>query len=173
MSVGNYSETETWADIEASRAFYVDALKFDLVGSAFDQTELTTPLSRSERALWHESRTRLTQLFSQLDSLRDLRPDWDSYGASTPAMRTIWEAQAALEQFAPTGLLPTRFVPSAEGGVGMIFTRADRYADLEFLNSGEVLAARYQGNQEPEVWESTDIAETVAHLTRFFGLANG
>jgi hypothetical protein len=88
-------------------------------------------------------------------------------------MRTLWEAKEALERFARTGLLPSKMVPSAEGGVGMIFTRADRYADVEFLNNGEVLAAQYRGDQEPDVWEASDVRATVRRLTDFFSVTEG
>jgi hypothetical protein len=88
-----------------------------------------------------------------LNDMSDLSWNWDTYGADPPAPQTINQALELLVHLEQRSFAPTRVVPSAEGGVAVLFTRGDRYADIEFLNTGEVLAVTYAGKAEPDVWE--------------------
>ena len=69
-------------------------------------------------------------------------------------------------------LVPTRIVPSAEGGIAVCFVHGDRYADLECLNSGEILAVTYRGVAEPLVWEvapeSATLRTAIEHIRAHF-----
>ena len=40
--------------------------------------------------------------------------------------------------------------------MAICFVNEQRYADIEFLNSGEILAVTYTGVAEPNVWEIND-----------------
>ena len=47
-------------------------------------------------------------------------------------------------------------VPSAEGGLAISFREGEKYSDIEFLNSGEILAVIHDKGEEPLVWEISD-----------------
>jgi len=85
--------------------------------------------------------------------LGQLPPGWDSYSADPPnrdAQVSAWQVISALESRA---LPPTRVVASSEGGVAICFVKGNRYADIECLNSGEILAVMYEATNEPHAWE--------------------
>ena len=94
----------------------------------------------------HEARERLA-------TAKTLQPNWDSYGAEPPNKRSRAVAVRILDVLQQKSIPPTRLVASAEGGIGIVFTDGDRYADIECLNSGEIMVAAYSGQQVPEVWE--------------------
>jgi hypothetical protein len=106
-----------------------------------------------------------------LKRMRGLSKNWDTYGAEPPTTETIAHALKLLIRLQREAFTPTRIVPSSEGGVAVFFTRGGRYADIEFLNTGEVLAVTYTGKAEPDVWEITgeplepDIRRIRNHLT--------
>jgi hypothetical protein len=50
-------------------------------------------------------------------------------------------------------LLPSKVVASAEGGVAICFASQEKYADVECLNSGAILAVKSRRGGLPEVWE--------------------
>jgi hypothetical protein len=73
-----------------------------------------------------------------------LSPEWPEDSIASPTPRASASADCALRLLAGLGLQPTRLSPSPEGGVCIAFSQWDRYADLQFLNSGEVVAT-YSG----------------------------
>jgi hypothetical protein len=88
----------------------------------------------------------------KLEDMNKLLRNWNSYGAEPPNDESRTRATKVLtvlqDQFFP----PTKVVPSSEGGVAICFIKDDRYADIEFLNTGEILAVTYRGVEEPTVW---------------------
>jgi len=90
---------------------------------------------------------------AQLRNLSSLKPGWDSYGAEVPNEGSLSVASRVLKALRSLNLPPTRVVPSSEGGVSFCFVQGEAYADIECLNSGEILAAAYRGTLEPRVWE--------------------
>ena len=87
-----------------------------------------------------------------------MAPNWDSYGAEPPNVQSSESAGRILSLLQQQLMSPTSLVASAEGGVGIIFSDAEKYADIECLNSGEILMAMYIGREPPVVREigSTD-----------------
>ena len=69
-----------------------------------------------------------------------LPPNWSEESVEAPGIRTSRLADCALRQLAEIGLRPDHMLPCVEGGVRFAFRRQDRYADIEFLNNGEVVA---------------------------------
>ena len=82
----------------------------------------------------------LRRFDEQVDALRKLPNDWDSYGAPPPSIKTSKGAKVALRVLLHQGLQPSRVTPSGEGGVALVFINDSRYADIEFLNTGDILA---------------------------------
>ena len=92
-------------------------------------------------------------LDEQLQRLATVERNWDSYGADAPNEAALVSARDILKILEFAAFPPTRIVPSAEGGAGICFVEGENYADIECLNTGEILAAMYCGQAEPTVWE--------------------
>jgi hypothetical protein len=86
-----------------------------------------------------------------IDLLR-LPNDWNSFGAESPARNAIAVAGRVIDSLIRTNLVPDAVLPSAEGGVAICFVRDNRYADIECLNSGEILAVKSTRNEQPHAW---------------------
>lgn len=89
-----------------------------------------------------------------LRSLRELGTGWDSYEAPPPSDLSLGLADKFLDLLSNERMLPASIVASAEGGVGICFKTSDSYADIEFLNSGEIVGVYYSGGTPPHVWET-------------------
>lgn len=99
---------------------------------------------------------RRRDLQKKIDQMSKMRANWDTYGAEPPNTGTIQFASKLLALLEELEFLPTDAVASAEGGVALSFTAPYRYADIEILNSGEILAVTFIRQQEPVVWEVRD-----------------
>lgn len=73
-------------------------------------------------------------------------------GVAPPEPATQALASVMLQQLQADELPPTRIVASAEGGVAICFVSGDKYADVEFLNSGEILGVVSNRHDRPTVW---------------------
>lgn len=80
-----------------------------------------------------------------------LPPNWSEESIEAPGIRTSRLADCALRQLAEIGLRPDHMLPCVEGGVRFAFRRQGRYADIEFLNNGEVVA-NCSGGEVPRCW---------------------
>jgi hypothetical protein len=69
-----------------------------------------------------------------------LTPEWPAESVAVPGDRARRAAECSLGRLADSGLRPDRVFPSLDGGVALAFAAGDRYAEVEFLDSGEVLA---------------------------------
>jgi len=119
--------------------------------------QLTEPSSNEPRARLNSldkfielvfSTSRFLQTESQYQKLRSnivfcshLNDDWNSYGAEKPTVRTIQAVNRLLSRLHIEFFLPTRVIPSAEGGVAAYFSADDKTSYLEYRNSGEVILA--------------------------------
>jgi len=90
---------------------------------------------------------------NKLRAMESLENNWDTYGAEAPSIATISNAIDLLVRMEHVNFLPSDVLASSEGGVALSFKSATRYADIEFLNSGEVLAVVAEGSDQPVVWE--------------------
>ena len=95
------------------------------------------------------------KLHEELDQLKSLPPDWDSYGADPPNGAALAAAGAILQGLRSAELAPDLVLPSAEGGVAIAFVRGDRYADVECLNDGDVLIGLSDDRGAHRVWETS------------------
>jgi hypothetical protein len=92
------------------------------------------------------------ELCAMMNQLASLPPNWDTFETERPSQQAIAAATGIAESFINFGLVPDAIVPSAEGGVAVCFLRNQKYADIECLNSGEVLAVRYSSQDDPQAW---------------------
>jgi hypothetical protein len=118
--------------------------------------------------------------FAKLTAIRNdpsLRPD----DAEKPSEYAMAWASAMLEQLLVDELLPTRVVASAEGGIAICFANGNKYADVEFLNTGEILGVVSNRRDRPVAWEvgtnSADMASASVRIREFLSgsatVANG
>lgn len=100
--------------------------------------------------------------FAKLQSLPKDRSLWPT-GSAAPATHTQARAWLMLRDLESQEFPPTRVVASAEGGVAICFIRGDKYADVEFLNTGEILGVVSNRRDRPVVWE---LEQTSRNFTR-------
>lgn len=108
-------------------------------------------------AQWH-LRVRFDSQLAKLKSLAYLSKGWDGYVAERPTNEALGIASNALHLMYASRLEPTDVIPSAEGGVAIVFSSATTLAQVEFLNGNEIVWVGYHGKNEPEagVFDLTD-----------------
>jgi hypothetical protein len=89
----------------------------------------------------------------KLLAMGSLKDNWDTYGAEAPSAESLYNAVDLLVRMEQMSFLPSDVLASSEGGVALSFKSETRYADIELLNSGEVLAVIAEGSHQPHVWE--------------------
>jgi len=94
------------------------------------ETRQSTPLSPS----W------LPEARRQLAGL-GLPPAWPEDSVEAPSLRASKAADCTLRHLAEIGLEPAWMLPSPEGGVCIAFASEGRYADIQFLNRGDIVAS--------------------------------
>jgi hypothetical protein len=95
---------------------------------------------------------RQANLLTQLSSVPD---DWNGYGSPAPSTEAIRVAKTILNTLWTERLLPRRVLPSAEGGVALVFSSAnENRAVIETLNSNEAFILVYDraGNSRTLDW---------------------
>jgi hypothetical protein len=108
---------------------------------------VTPPVQESSDAA-----KRIAVLWETVDDMRRLQADWNGYNSDPPNEFARDLAKQIL--LSTTNILvPTRVAPSAQGGVGICFYGRNKYADIECLNTGEILATLSDGVGRPEVWD--------------------
>jgi hypothetical protein len=144
----------------------LDALLHDLLPIAETGAERSGAMAED----WAE-------MNKQLDKLKDLTFGWDSYDAEPPNDTSFAWARKVLVALMEFNFEPTKITASVEGGIGFIFTRQDRYADIECLNSGALVAVMYDSQSEPAVWrvspDSKSIIEALEKRGRELNVVHG
>lgn len=108
----------------------------------------------------------------ELDALRRLPADWDSYGSPPPnetAMSNLAVILRRLYEIDDGQILS--IVPSAEGGCAVCFVEDARYADIECFNDGNVLAVISEGTGTPDVWpvRMDEIGDALQRIRAYLG----
>jgi hypothetical protein len=107
----------------------------------------------------------------QLDELRWMTLEDTGAVAEVPNETSIDRAQEVLLAATRGDVQPLRVVPCADGGVTVIFDKFERFAVLDFFNTGEVVLARSSGpgtTTAVEVEWNKDSANWVAKELREF-----
>jgi len=132
-----------------------------------EKTEAVDSTAADDRSKPRGSTASPAEYHDALEALRDLRQDWNTYGAAPPNDTAISLAKRVLRCLAACGLRPHRVNPSAEEGVCISFRNGRLYADVECFNTGEVAAATSDGLGQHAVWEVTPDREAIERtLTR-------
>src|SRR4051794_25290904 len=101
----------------------------------------TRPLTTASPSWLPEARHRLASL--------GLSPEWPEESMEAPSSRASRAADCTLRRLAELGIEPAWLLPSLEGGVCIAFSAEGRYADIQFLNSGEVVTTCAGGPGSP------------------------
>jgi len=118
-------------------------------------------------------------LRDRLQILSELEDNWDSSGRPAPNLFAISRAQIALDILSARDFVPSGLVRSGEDGVAIFFDAPGRYGDIDFMNSGEILAVTDLRGQNPRtvwptVWEVADNEESIgAALGRIYNFIHG
>lgn len=108
------------------------------------------------------------ELFARLEHPDFMRDDWGGHLAEAPNRTAVGHARAILEKLQAMGFAPERLVASADGGAGFYFKAGNRYAIIECLNTGELMAAASDGSGSPRVWSFSDsdanISQTIGEI---------
>lgn len=111
--------------------------------------------------------------FAAVETAAKLSTDWDSYGAVSPNATAVHWARETLRILDSELLTPNRVDPSAEGGITIAFSAGDRYAHVECFNTGELVAALWRHDDNPEIWElsadAKDIEDATGKIRTFLG----
>jgi hypothetical protein len=100
----------------------------------------------------------------ELDRLRSLQNDWNSYGAEPPNEIAFDKAKLILS-IAQTLRLPiSRVVASAEGGIGVCFVRGNRYAHIEASNQGHLAIVAFAGQTTGRIDEIANAENLIGEL---------
>src|SRR5277367_6552075 len=92
-------------------------------------------------------------------------------GSELPNDVSVVWGKIILQKFREYALPPSRVVATADGGIAICVVRGDKYADIECLNSGEILAVISDRKSSPIVWEikhrSNEISLSVSRIRQF------
>jgi hypothetical protein len=100
-----------------------------------------------------------------------LSPEWPEESVGVPGSRSRLSADRALRLLADLDLRPDRLRPSLDGGVAFAFASRDRYAEVEFLDSGEVVATCSNGSARTVHVRppASDLSVTLRTIQAFLG----
>jgi hypothetical protein len=121
-----------------------------------------------------EDQLQVGALNNQLRHLRDLNCGWDDFDAQPPSHASIDAAKLIVGICTKLMILPLAVVPSAEGGVGIVFRNRNRFVSIELQNDNSLVALLEEGNSHYESWESEFTSEiatnTLLRVRRFLGI---
>lgn len=80
---------------------------------------------------------RFAALFKKLDQIQLATEQW-TRTMPKPSEDSLSEARALLGRLRASNFVPSRVMPSAEGGIGICFEDGERYADFECTNDGRI-----------------------------------
>jgi hypothetical protein len=113
------------------------------------------------------SKNSVWQLIKSVERMRSLSHDWDGHGSEPPNDLSIELARRVL--FSIKDLTVSRTASSAQGGIGICFLRDHKYADIECLNTGEIVGTTSRGDGRPDVWaiHPTKISAAIDKIGEF------
>lgn len=126
----------------------------DSISAEYRRTEAEMIRSRQGSEYINQTMAQV-ELENRLRKLARLSRNWDSYGSEAPSAASISSALEVAAAFIKLGLIPDVTVPSSEGGVALCFIRNKKYADVEFFNSGSIIAVRHSPQDDPTAWPIT------------------
>ncbi len=119
---------------------------------------------KAETSAFYGKYSEYDRLYAALLSLSKLEQDWDGYGAPSPSLASVDLGAKYLGAFLKQELLPERVVPSAEGGVALMFDSPPKHAYFEITNENELSVGTYGKGQKLTIADLTDGTSTAAKV---------
>ncbi len=120
-----------------------------LVRNSTTETITTTKtifLDVKTKSSWYLDR------INELNALKLLDSSWKDGDLDPPNDKALFWADCALDCLRILDFSCTRISPSVDEGVVICFISGDKYADLEFFNTGEILAVISSRKSSPTIW---------------------
>lgn len=103
--------------------------------------------SAAAMRMWIEDNAKFfRRLFDHLAEIETATADWKRRETEPPSPSALDNARALLARFQASNIRPQRVIPTAEGGIGILFHAGVRYADYECANSGSITSLFSDGN---------------------------
>jgi len=104
-----------------------------------------------------------------------LPPEWPEESIEAPGLRASRLADCVLRLLAEIDFPPDQLLLCLEGGIRIAFARAGRYAAVELLNSGDIVATcSAAAGEAPRVWPVTpgvaDLETTLDAIRAFLAV---
>jgi hypothetical protein len=99
----------------------------------------------------------------RLSHIATLRRGWNGYTADPPNQTSVHLARSAIDALHSLNFRPSFVGPSAEGGVGITFSRGNKRAVLEIYNDGEAISLMAIDGHQPQ---ASDVPPTEQGFTR-------
>ena len=129
-----------------------------------------TSATDEPRKLDEATQERLTAAVEAVRKIRELKSFGVRLGYPSPSPWVLREAKSVVEQLG-LQLAPTRVVPMADGGIGLVFKpTSERTARITITNEEEIVATFTVGNDAPEYRELASGDASTA-LAEFFQLS--
>ncbi|NQU08600.1 MAG: hypothetical protein HQ583_08565 [Candidatus Abyssubacteria bacterium] len=115
----------------------------------------------------------LGNLLNELGEMGNLSDNWNGYGSEAPNEIALGTAENILHclQQMEIDLEPDSVVPSAEDGIGIVFSNGNRQALIECSNEDEIVAVTYGKNTETQAWpvpnSTIEIKETLNWINAY------
>lgn len=110
----------------------------------------------------------LDQAKARIESFEWLAPGWDGENAQPPNAPARFQAVQALSTLHNLAFAPDAIAPSVEDGVSFAWSRGDRYANIEFFNTGEIVTVYFDRTMPPLVQATlpVDVPQALEDLHR-------
>jgi hypothetical protein len=106
----------------------------------------------------------------RIDELRGSEPSWAGRRVDAPSTTSALRSKHIVLSCYRYGLPPDSVIASGEGGVALCFVNGNLYADIECLNSGDLLACTLdRASRAPQTWEFEmhELPKTIARIQGF------
>lgn len=103
----------------------------------------------------------LPDLTKRLNEIYYLPDDWDGQGTAAPNAQAFLHAWEVIEVLGNMNFVPANLVPSAEEGIGIYFSKENKYGFVECFNEGEIVVAMSDREGHRRVWQIRDTKDEI------------
>ena len=137
-------------------------------GAHFEKIEVKTFNSAVPTKVYFPTEEQENRLTDQVGSLEQLEDNWDTEGAEAPNHKVLSNTKVVLEMLFHLNLAPDDIVPSAEGGIGIVFKHGELYADIELFNDEDIVITMSNKDGNPSVSKVENIThQDIEQVRRF------
>lgn len=115
----------------------------------------------------------MRHFWEELKKMQGLPENWNGYGSEPPNNVAINSADRILSILHEMDAIlePKEIVPSAEGGVGILFANGNKRGLIECSNDNEIAAIIYEPHSQSDSWLVADyekgIEETLSRINAY------